>query len=99
MELYADKPGMVRALDDFRKAAVRGQAGEAHAGFLQLLAEGDIHLIAMTVPLGYLGIAVEPLGERPLLEESGIGPQPHGAAKIILGTALLSPVAGRPLGH
>ena len=49
VELHADEPRMVRALDDLREGAVRAHAGEEEALFLQRPLVVDVDLVAIGV--------------------------------------------------
>ena len=65
VKLHGDEEGMVRPFNNFRQMPIRRQAGDFHAGRLQLVTIGDIALLALTVALGYLGCPIHPASNRP----------------------------------
>ena len=54
MELAGDHVGMIGKFGYFHQPAIRGDAGEEHAGFLEFLAVGIVELKAVTVALLHL---------------------------------------------
>ncbi len=99
MELHADEPGMVVALDDLGQHAVGRHAGHLQARGLDLVAIADVDLVAVPVALGDVLAAID-LGDLgPGRQHCVIGAQPHGAAKLLVGGAGDPLVALDPLGH
>src|ERR1700686_696452 len=99
MKLYADVPGMVLAFDDFRQDAVRGHAAEPDPGLPEPTLLRSVHFIAMAVALGDFSSPVDLRHLAARLQHGRIGAEPHGAAEVAAGTALLQLVTLHPLGH
>src|SRR6185369_8818526 len=59
MELDADEPRMVGALDDLGQLIVRGHSGEYQAGAFQCVLVMDVDLVAVAMPLADLVLAVD----------------------------------------
>src|SRR5690606_807568 len=89
MELHADKPRMVRSLNDFRQHAIGRHARKDEAALLEALAIGVIHLVAMTVALADVVRAIDARNMAVRRQPRLIGAQPHRAAKVGVGAALL----------
>ena len=98
VELDADEPRMVGALDDLGQLAVGRHAGEDQPLFLERVAVVDVDLVAVAVALGDVGRAIL-LGDLAVVAELRlVGPEPHGAAEIGLRRAPLQPFRAHPLG-
>src|SRR5581483_3351541 len=99
MELHPDKPGMIVVFDNLRQDAVRRHAGEPHAALLEAALVGGVDLIAMPVTFRYFGRPVNLGDVAAAAEQCRIGTEPHRAAEIAAGSALLELVALEPLRH
>src|SRR6185295_10056086 len=99
MKLYANEPNMVRNLYDFRKQAVRGEASEAEAGSLQLVAVLHVHFETMPMAFGNPGSAIDRRNPTILCKKGFIGTQPHRAAEIAAFSAQLQLVPLHPFRH
>src|SRR5688572_15757816 len=99
MELHANEPRMIGNFHDLRQDAVRRHAGEQQPLLFQLFLVVDVHLVAMAVPLGDRGLAID-VGDRAArLQDRLVGTEAHGAAEVAAGGALLELVAAHPFGH
>ena len=99
MELNADEPGMVGALDDLGQLAVGRDAGEQQAVLFEELPIVHVHFVAVAMALGDMGSAIDVGHAAAPRQLGGIGAQPHGAAQVALSGARLGVVALDPLGH
>ena len=66
---------------------------------LQAVLVGGVDLVAVPVALGDFGRAVNCPDLAAARQQSGIRAEPHGAAEIAAGAALLQLVAFHPFGH
>src|SRR5687768_8754710 len=82
MKLHADEPNVFRDLHDFRKQAIRGEAGEAQTGSFKLVAVFHVHLVTVPVTLGNPGCAIYRRDPAVLCKERFISTKPHCAAQI-----------------
>ncbi len=98
MELHPNEPRMIRPLDNLRQRAVRRHAREDEPALLQSLAIARVNFIAMAMPLADLARAIYARDHAVAGELGGIGAQPHRAAQIRLGRALLQAFAAHPFG-
>src|SRR5690606_26786559 len=62
-------------------------------------AVGDVHLVAMAMPLGNLGRAVDVRDAARRVELGRIGAETHRAAEVAARRAPLQHVAAQPFGH
>ena len=72
---------------------------EAHAVLLEPVLVGGVDLVAVAVAFGDFRRAVDLRDAAAALERRRIGAEPHGAAEIAVGGALLQLVALEPFGH
>src|SRR6478672_9999851 len=98
MELDADEPRVVGPLDDFGQLVVGRHAREEQAGAFECVAVMDVDLVAVAVPLADEVLAVDGANDAIAVELGRIGAQPHGAAEVAVGGALLKPLLAHPLG-
>src|SRR4029079_937812 len=98
MELDPDEPRMVGALDDLGQLAVRRHAGKDQAAAFERVAIVDVDLVAVAVALADQILAVNRMDDAVAVEPGGIGAQPHGAAEVAAGRALLQSFLAHPLG-
>ncbi len=97
--LHPDEPGMVG------NSTVSGSnpSGETpaklHALGFQLVAVAHVDLVAVAVPLGDFGVAID-LGDAAAVRKLGlVRAEPHRAAEIAASRAHFELVAAHPLGH
>ena len=69
-------------LDELHQRRVRRGAGQPHAGGLQPVPVGVVHLVPVPVPFGNLCAAVDLGHQRAGRQPRRIGAQPHGAAHV-----------------
>src|SRR6476619_5994411 len=96
MELDADEPWVVRTLDDLRQTAVRRHSGEDQTALLQRILVVAVHLVAVTVALANLVLAVDAADDAVAVELGRIGTQPHGAAEVAAFRAGLQAFGAHP---
>ena len=77
MELAAQEPGMSGDLDDLGEAPVRGGAGDPETLLNKRLLELIVEFVAVAVALADLRLPVGRAGKGVLLEDAGVGPEPH----------------------
>src|SRR5690348_18447353 len=100
MVLHADEPGMLGNLDDLGQLAIGRHAGEAQSRILELALVVDVDLVTVAVALADLrGAAIDLADPAAARQHRRIGAEPHRAAEIAAGLALLQRVAAHPLGH
>ena len=83
MELAGHKPGMVRQLDHFNDMLVRRYTGEQHSLLLHLFPVIVIEFISVAVALVNELLAVFAICLGADIQNTGILPQPHGAAPLV----------------
>ena len=100
MELRGEEPRMNRGrqLDELDEPVTR-ETGELEAGLRELVEIAVVEFVSMTMALGDLVGAVDRFRERTVLDVAGLRAEPHRAAEIGRGAALLDrAVAILPLG-
>src|SRR5436190_8679214 len=97
VELHGDEPGMLFVFNDLRQDTVGGHPREAHAPLLEPALVIRVHFITMAVALGNLGRSVDLSDLASWLEPCRISAEPHRAAEIAVGPALLQCIAAQPL--
>ena len=82
--LDPDEPGMniARILDGFWQQPVGAHAGKDQPGLFQPFLVVDVHLVAVAVALGHLGLAVDFGNHCALFEGMRIGAEPHRATHV-----------------
>ena len=83
MKLRSHEPRMVLYLYDFHQAIIRQSASNYHASLRNLLTEGIVELIAMTMALANHLLPIGSKGIGILLHLARICPQAHGAALVL----------------
>ncbi len=73
--------------------------GEPHAVLFEPVLVGGVDLVAVPVPLGDFGRTVDVGDAAAAREDRRISAEPHGAAEIAVGRALLERIALQPFGH
>src|SRR6185295_10367303 len=96
MELDADEPRMVGALDDLGQLVVGRHAGEDQPRPFQRVAVMNVDLVAVAVPLADLILAVDRAHDAVAIELSLIGAEAHRPAKVAVDRALLQPFLAHP---
>src|SRR6476619_6525627 len=98
MELDADEPWMIRPLDDLGQLVVRRHARKYQPGLLQRVAIMDIDFVAVPVAFADLVATVDRPDYAVAVQLGRIGAEPHGAAEVTAGCALLQTFLTHPLG-
>src|SRR6476661_9761546 len=96
MELHADEPRMVWALDNLWQLVVGRHSGENEAGPLEGVAIMNIDLVAMAVTLADFVDAVDRTDDTVTVELRRIGAKAHRAAEVSTRGALLQALLAHP---
>ena len=82
MELTPDEPGMGRKLDNLHERAIRRQAAEIQPVLDEAVTVLVVDLVAVTMPLTHLRLAINSGGLRAGAQSARVGAESHRPAHV-----------------